>query len=62
MKRLFLTTLILSIFTLAFVGCVNSETTSGGNADAADQIKELDGLMDSVRTDQYADNSLDPLQ
>lgn len=62
MKRLFLTTIILGIFTFALVGCVNNETSTGGNPDSADQIKELDGLMDSVRTDQYADNSLDTLQ
>jgi hypothetical protein len=62
MKRFFLTSLILGLFTFALVGCNSGNTTTVGNQDSSDQVKELDTLMDSVRTDQYADNSLDTLQ
>jgi len=62
MKRFFLTSLILGLFTFALVGCNSGNTTTGDQTSNNDQVKELDGLMDSVRTDQYADNSLDTLQ
>ncbi|MCC7197637.1 hypothetical protein IT413_05605 [Candidatus Peregrinibacteria bacterium] len=63
MKRFFITSLIFGLFTFALIGCSSAEnnSTTGGNQNTADQVKEMDSLIDSVRTDQYADKSLEAL-
>jgi|GEM_PF-5286456 len=63
MKRTLATFLILGLFTIALAGCSTSaDSSSNGNQAASSDVKELDNLMDSVRTDQYADTSLNDLQ